>query len=116
MILDEIKAKLESIDENVFYGAVNKRMREEVWDYIVFNRGTLRQNTNKTGYTDTFAVHIVREEFIPDGLAEEVIEKMCEISGMKFAGNDGEYTYTVKPSTDAVIEMISLDFLKARKK
>ncbi len=116
MILDEINEKLETIDPNVFYGAVDKKMREEIWDYVVFNRGNFRPSANKTGYTDTFVVHIVREEFIPDGLAEKVIEKMCEIGGMKLAGNESEYTYMVKPSTDAVIEMLSIDFIRARKK
>lgn len=116
MILDEIKEKLQEIDPNIFYGAVNKRMKEEIWDYIVFNRTVLKSNANKTGFTDGYVVHIVREEWIPEGTAEQVIEKMLEIAGMKLAGSDSEYTYTVKPKTDAVVEMLSIEFVKARKK
>lgn len=116
MILDEIKEKLGEIDPNIFYGAVNKRMKEEIWDYIVFNRTVLSSSTNKTGFTDGYVVHIVREEFIPEGTAEEVIEKMTEIKGMRLAGTDSEYEYMVKPKTDAVVEMLSIEFVKARKK
>lgn len=116
MILDEITKKLEEIDPVVFYGAVDKKMKEEVWDYIVFNRTVMKSSSNKTSYTDGYTVHIIREAFIPDGLAEEVIEKMCEIAGMKVASSDSEYTYMVKPSTDAVVEMLSIEFTRARKK
>lgn len=116
MILNEIKKKLEEIDPNIFYGAVDKKMQKEIWDYIVFNRTVLKSNKDKTGYTDGYVVHIVREEWIPEGLAEEVIEKMTEIKGMRLSGSDSEYTYMVKPKTDAVVEMLSIEFAKARKK
>lgn len=116
MILDDITKKLEEIDPVVFYGAVDRKMKAEVWDYIVFNRTTMKPSANKTGYTDYYTVHIIREAFIPDGLAEMVIEKMEEIAGMKKASGDSEYTYMVKPSTDAVVEMLSIDFMRARKK
>lgn len=116
MILDDIKTKLLDIDPNTFYGVVDESMREMIWDYIVFNRKSMKPSANKTGYTDKFTVHIVREEYVPDGLAEEVIEKMCEIAGMRLADGEAEYDYTTKPSTDKIVEMISIDFVKARKK
>ena len=116
MILDDIKGKLNEIDPNVFYGAVNKRMQGETWDYIVFNRTVMRSNSNKTAFSDVYTVHIIREEFIPEGTAEAVIEKMLEIAGMKLSGTDSEYDYTTKPKTDAVVEMLSIEFVRARKK
>ena len=112
MILDEIKQKLEEIDPNVFYGAVDPRMRETMWNYIVFNRGALRRNANKTGFTRTYSVHIIREDFIPDGLELEVINKMQEIEGMRLADSDGSYTYVPKPNTNHIVEMFSVDFVK----
>mgnify|MGYP003291757423 CR=1 FL=1 len=78
MILNEIKEKLEDIDENVFYGAVDSSMKETLWNYIVFNRVKLSPNQNKTGYTAEYAVHIIREEYIPEGLEEEVIDALKE--------------------------------------
>lgn len=115
-MLNEIKTKLQEIDDNIFYGMVDDRMKETVWDYIVFNRTVKRQNSNKTGYSDYYSVHVVRENFIPEGLEEAVIDKMLEIEGMRLAGNDGSYTYVPKPNTNVVVEMFSMDFVKAKKK
>lgn len=115
MILDDIKGKLKEIDENVFYGMVDNSMQETVWDYIVFNRSVMRINTNKTGYSDVFTVHIVREEWIPEGLEQDIINKMLEIPGMRMAGNDAQYTYVPKPNTNVIVEALSIDFLKPKK-
>lgn len=116
MILDEIKEKLEEVDPKVYYGIVDREVKDEIWDYIVFDRDVMKANPNKTGFSDVYRVHIVRESFIPDGVAEAVIEKMTEIKGMKIAGTDSEYVYLMKPNTDAVAEMLSIDFVRARKK
>ena len=117
MILNDIKNKLKEVEKNVFYGMVDPSMKDEtLWNYIVFNRTTKKQNENKTGYTDVYSVHIIRENFIPEGFEEEVISKILEIAGMRLAGTDGVYTYVAKPSTDAVIEMFSIDFVKPKKK
>lgn len=116
MILEDIQNKLKEIDRNVFYGMVDNSIRESIWDYIVFNRVSLAASANKTGYTDKFAVHIIRENYIPEGLDVEVINKMCEIDGMRLSGSDATYTYVEKPNTNTVVEMLSLEFIKARKK
>lgn len=115
MILDDIKTKLLEIDSEVFYGAVDKSIRETVWNYIVFNRKPTKISTNKTGYSYYFSINIVREDYIPEGLDLIVIEKMKEIPGMKLAGTDMQYTYIVKPNTNIVVEMLSIDFVKAER-
>lgn len=115
MILAEIKEKLLEIDPVVFYGAVNPNEVETVWDYIVFERKVTKPSVNKTGYSHYFTVHIIRENFVPEDLYLRVIAKVCEIPGMKLSGNDMTYDYTVKPSTDAVVEMLSIDFVRAEK-
>ena len=112
MILEEIKNKLLEIDPNVFYGAVDNRMRETVWDYIVFERKQMDIPTNKTGHSLRFTVHIIREAFIPEGLELQVIEKMKEISGVRVSDQGGTYDYTTKPSTGAVVEAFSIDIVK----
>lgn len=104
------------VDESVYYGMVHSEKKETLWNYIVFNRTSMKSNTNKTGYTDGFVVHIVREEWIPEGQAEEVIKKMLEIEGMRLAGTDMQYSYVPKPNTDIVIEMLSIEFVRPRKK
>ena len=115
MILDEIKAKLEEVDPKVFYGMVKTIKPESLWNYIVFDRRIMRASEQKTGYTDYYRVHIVREGFIPEGIAEEVIEKMKEIAGFKVAKTDMPYTYVQKGNTDVVVEMLTIEFLRARK-
>lgn len=115
MILNEIKKKLEEIDSHVFYGMVDDSMQKTLWNYIVFNRTLMKGNQNKTGYTDYFTVHIIREEWIPEGLEIEVINKMLEINGMRLSGSDATYAYVPKPNTNIVVEMLSIEFMKAKK-
>lgn len=115
MILEDIKNQLETIDSKVYYGMVDNEVRETVWNYIVFNRTKLKTTANKTGYTDGYDVHIVCENFIPEGKDIDVIEAMLTINGMRLASEDGDYTYIQKPNTNIVIEMLSLHFVRARK-
>lgn len=112
MILQEIKDKLQEIDQNVFYGMVDDSMRETAWDYIVFERTRMSPNPNRTGNSYFFAVHVIRENFIPEGLEISVINKMLEIPGMRRANSDGTYDYVQKPNTNVVVEMFSVDFVK----
>lgn len=116
MILETIKNKLKEIDESVYYGMVHSEKKETLWNYIVFNRTSIKSNQNQTSFADGYIVHIVREEWIPEGLAEEVIQKMLEINGMRLAGTDMQYNYVQKPNTDIVIEMLSIEFVAPRKK
>lgn len=115
MILDDIKNKLEEIDTRVYYGMVDDEVKDTVWDYIVFNRTKLKSTANKTGYSDGYDVHIVRENFVPEGVDLDVIEKMTAIHGVKLSGEDGEYNYIMKPKTNTVVEMLTLHFVRARK-
>ena len=115
MILETIKTKLQEIDPNVFYGMADPKMRETVWDYIVFNRKITKPGDERTGYGHYFTVNIIRENFIPEGLELTVIQKMREIPGMKLAAKDMEYRYAAKPNTNIVVEMLSIDFVKAVK-
>lgn len=116
MILDEIKQKLEEVDTRVYYGIVDESVKNTVWDYIVFNRTKLKASTNRTGYTDGYDVHIIRENFVPEGVDLEVIGKMQAIDGIRLNVNeDGEYNYLQKPNTNIVVEMLTLHFVRARK-
>ncbi len=116
MILDDIKNKLQEIDSKVYYAAVDLSVKETVWDYIVFERSALSVNANKTGYTEEYTVRIIREEYIPEGLEIEVIEKMLEIPGMRLKSDGGTYEYVQKPNTNVVIEMFSVGFVRPKKR
>lgn len=115
MILEDIKGKLEQIDKRVYYGAVDEEVKETLWNYIVFNRAKFKASQNKTGYSYYYDVHIVRENFIPEDLEIDVINKILEISGMRLAEDDCLYSYIVKPNTNVVIEMLTIRFVRAKK-
>lgn len=120
MILDDIKKKLEEIDPLVYYGAVPPLTEEEkelssAWNYIVFNRTSIKKSSNGTSYSKYFEVHVVRENFVPEDMDIEVREKMTSIAGMKDAGVDVTFDYITKPNTQEVVEMMTLTFVKARK-
>lgn len=115
-MLTEIKRKLEEIDPNVFYGMVDKSVAAKAWDYTVFGRKNLSAAANKTGYTTYYWVAIVREDFVPEGTEISVIDKMLEIDGMRLSSTDGQYEYIMKPNTNTVIEVLTLEFYKADKR
>ena len=94
------------------YGVVKRSRNETLWNYTVFNRNVMKPSQNKTSYSEHYSVHVVRENFLPEGLVLEVIHKMLEIAGMRLAGTDIQYTYTTKPNTDKVVEMASIEFVR----
>jgi len=114
LILSELKDKLLEVDPVVYYGMVDDSQREMVWDYTVFERTKIAFNQNKNSRSYFFKVHIIRENFIPEGIELAVIEKVCEIPGMRVSG-DPTFQYVPKPNTNVVIEIMSIDFVLAVK-
>lgn len=112
---------LETFDPIVFYGLTPSTLYDEdgneieEWNYTVFNRTKLKSSANKTSYSDAFEVHIVREEYIPEGTDTDVIAKLTAIPGVKLATDDGVYDYMMKPGTNHVVEMLTLTFTRSRK-
>lgn len=115
MILIDIEAKLKELDPNVYYGMVDESRKETVWDYIVFNRTKVSHSSNKTAASDHFDVHIIRENYVPEGLDTKVIESLCSLPGVRLANADCTFNYVQKPSTNIVVEMLSISFVRARK-
>lgn len=116
MILEDIQAKLQEVDPNTFYGKVDDTVITDEWNYIVFMRKSLSIGAQKREYSDRFTIAVVRENFIPEGLDTTIIEKLCELAGMKLAGSDCQYTYTQKPNTNTVVEVLTMEFVRARKR
>ena len=115
MILTDIEAKLKEIDPNVYYGMVDESQAETFWNYIVFNRVSINHSANKTAATDRFEVHVIRENYIPDGLEDEVVSKLMEIPGVRLTSEDSTFDYVQKPNTNIVVEMITIPFLRAKR-
>ena len=109
-----IREKLEQIDPIVFYGMAGNIEEGVLWNYIVFFRERRKSSENKTGKNYIFHVAIVRENEIPEGLDDQVIEKILEIPGVKMSG-DAVYSYTAKQNTGAAVEVLDITFVKPMK-
>lgn len=114
-MLNEIQNALLGLDPNVYYGTSAKHDRDAPWDYMVFSRGAIRPSKNKTGYVDVVHVQIVREEYVPDGLPEQVVATLKE-AGVKVSDEDAMYDYVVKPKTTDTVEIVSMTFVRPRKR
>lgn len=114
--LNELRDKLCEVDELVFYGMVDRNKVTDRWNYTVFGRRVMRPTGNKTGFADVYTVAIVREDYIPEGYEQTVIDKVCEISGMRLSDGDMQYSYTQKPNTNTVVELLELVFIKPKKR
>lgn len=122
MTLKDIESKLKEIDPKVFYGIAPATLGETpdvfkkmAWNYIVFNRVKPAWSQNKTSKSIYYDVHIIRENYVPEDIEDVVVQKMCEIDGMRLTSEDGAYNYTQKPNTDTVVEALTLHFVRARK-
>ena len=115
-MLQAIEAALREIQEPVFYGSADDVGNASLWNYIVFFRERRTRNQNNTGYTDYFTVAIIHENWVPDELIDAVIEKMEGLPGFRLANTDVSFDYTRKPGTNAVIEVATLTFSRARKR
>ena len=116
MILEEIKAALEAVDPRVFYGKAGTLEDGDLWDYIVFSRGSLKTTGGKSGIANDYKVAIVRENFIPEETVQAVIDAMENVAGMRITGDEFPYDYATKPKTNTVCELLVLDFVKPRKR
>ena len=114
MILADIEAKLKEIDPNVYYGMVDENENIVNYNYIVFNRKTITHNANKTSASDYLDVHVVRENYVPEGMDTAIIKALCELPGVKSAG-DCSFLYALKPNTNTVVEIMTVPFVRARK-
>lgn len=116
-MLNKIRTKLEEAGETVFYGRGKFDKEKDSWDCTVFGRRKLLVNgTSKTDYTDRYFVSIIREDYIPQGDELAIIDKLCEIPGMRLSASDFYYNYVNKGNTDTVVEILTLEFSKSKKR
>ena len=90
-MLNEIREKLGELKkseavpmEDVAYGLLPQGSTKK-WNYFVFNRVNVKTAGKAKGdFNEYYAVHIVHEDFIPEGYIYKVIQKVLEIKGIKF--------------------------------
>lgn len=114
---NKIKEKLFEIDNHVHYGMVTDVTDVDEWNYFVFGQRKIKKSgTSSTDLNGYWYVTIVRENFIPDDVLFNVIDKMQEIAGLRLADSEFTYDYTTKGSTNIVIEILELQFTKTKKR
>ena len=114
-MLNILRDKLNEIDKNVFYGVAGSvEDVGNIWNYIVFGRSVMRPNDTKTAFTDVYKVAVVRENYIPEGLIDDVINKVEEC-GLRLSDDDAEYEYSRK-NDDTAVEMLILTFCKSKRR
>lgn len=120
-MLNEIREKLGELKKNeavpmedVAYGLLPQGSTKK-WNYFVFNRVNVKTAGKAKGdFNEYYAVHIVHEDFIPEGYIYKVIQKVLEIKGIKLAINDDiSFNYARKGNTDVVVEIATIVFTKA---
>lgn len=115
-MLNKINELLKELDVNVYYG-MSTQDEEEDWNYIIFNRKKIKPSgQNKTGYTYYYSVTIVREAYIDENFEQKVINKLTNNTSLRLADNEYMYNYLIKPNTNTVVELLTLDFISARKR
>ena len=114
---DNIKNKLLEIDDHIYYGIVPDDVEIDEWNYFVFGQRKIRKSgTSGIDLNGYWYVTIVREDYIPDDVVFNVIQKMGEIAGLRLADGDFEYNYTTKGGTNIVVEILEIQFTKTIKR
>lgn len=98
--------------EGVWYGACQEKQLDH-WNYFVFNRlKTTKNNDSRVDYQTFYQVHIVHEDYIPEGYVTQVIEalKTQTESGTKLrpTNDDVTYNYTFKGNTNMIVEVATI--------
>lgn len=114
-MLKQISDALKTTGKRVFYGMAGTLDGEDIWDYIVFFRSSLSSTGGKSGMADTYEVAIIQEDYIADETVAAVIKAMTSIPGMRLKDGDMLYNYSRKPNTGAVVEILTIDFVKPKK-
>ncbi len=115
MFLKEFESKLKLTDPLVYYGAAWKHKEDLPLNYTVFNRVNIKANNNKTSKSTYFAVHIVRENYVPEDEEDKVIANVTSIDGVRLADIDIAFNYDKKPNTNEVVEIMTIYFVRAKK-
>lgn len=119
-VLDRIRKTLTTLAEDtevpmagVWYGACREKELKN-WNYFVFNRLKTTKNNqgSKVDLQTVYQVHVVHEDYIPEGYVETVISALQEKdeSGtkLKLTNDDIQYNYTFKGSTNMVVEIATI--------
>lgn len=101
----------------VYYGACTAKEMTR-WNYMVFNRRDRSKSSNKVDYQTTYELHIIHEDYIPEGYIDKAISTLENCAGAKLKATSDpiQYEYTTKGSSDVVIEIATITFYHPEKR
>ena len=127
-VLDRIRKTLTTLAEDtevpmagVWYGACREKELKN-WNYFVFNRFKTTKNNqgSKVDLQTVYQVHVIHEDYIPEGYVETVISALQEKdeSGTKLnlTNDDIQYSYTFKGNTNMVVEIATITLYHPEKR
>lgn len=121
-ILTELSHDAEIPMEGVWYGECRAKSLDR-WNYFVFNRlkTAKKSATTQNDYQTFYQVHIIHEDYIPEGYVERVIEALTAKdteTGIKIrpTNDDVTYDYTFKGSTNMVVEIATITVFRPEKR
>lgn len=113
IILEEIQKALESVSDLPVYYGKTFASENDKQNYIVFNRRNVsKSGKNNCDYNYYYQVHIIHENYIPEGFEYNVIAAMENIPGVKLTTDTHNYQYVMLNNTDKVVELLTLTFTK----
>lgn len=119
--LTELAADTDTPMSGVWYGACREKELQN-WNYFVFNRSRTTKNNqgSKVDLQTFYQVHVVHEDYIPEGYIETVIDalKAADESGTKLrlTNDDIQYNYTFKGNTNMVVEIATITLYHPEKR
>ena len=123
-VLDTIKTGLTESSEEYGMNGVSYGIQERddipEWNYFVFNRIHTKKSSNGVDRQTYYQVHIVHENYIPEGFVDKVIEKLESRTedGTKIrqTSDDIQYDYAFKGGTNLVVEIATITFVHPEKR
>ena len=111
-ILEQIQSTLETFGYPVYYGRSFCKPQDN-WNYFVFNRYyASRSGRSNCDFNYYYQVHIIMEDYVPEGFEQEVIKAIQENTRLKLADTQISFNYATKSGTDMVVEMATITFTK----
>lgn len=112
-MIRKIKQKLEEISRNVQVGICKKK--DESWNCLLIRKEKLvKSGTSRLDYSAYVSIRIIKEDEIPEGTEQQIIEKMREI-GWKMTDSPAQYEYRID-SNEIVVEICKMEFAKTQKR
>ena len=95
-----------------YYGSCNVK-ELALWNYFVFNRKRTKRSANsRDSFQTDYEIHIIHENFIPEGFVEKVVKALLEPSDkgtkLKVTADDIGYNYIFKNNTNIVVEIATI--------